>query len=248
MKAIVLALARALRSLLHPKLLLLSALPFLVALVLWGSLTAYFWAPLNASVADWLNHTTAVDAMLYLARVAFQWDMAGVIPGLARFLILLTVLPLIQATALAIAAVLLMPVLVNHVAARSYAGLERRRGGSFLGGAWFALAGATVFTLLWVATLPLWLVPGLAMVLPVALSAYLNQRLFCYDAIAEHADRDELAAVLRGHRASRYALGGVLGIVNYVPLIGWFAQVYVGLAFVHWGLALLAARRRATAG
>jgi len=247
MNGVVLALGRALRSIMHPKLLLLSVFPTLVASVLWGSLTLYFWSPLNAWVADWLNNTTAVDAMLYLARVLFQWEMAGVIPGLARFLILLTVLPLIQATALMIAAVFLMPVLVKHVAGRSYAELERRHGGSFFGSAWGALVGASVFMFLWMATLPLWLVPGLALLLPLALSAYLNQRLFCYDAIADHADQDELDAILRGRRIGRFGLGAALGVLHYVPLLGWFAPVYMGLAFAHWGLALLAAQRKALA-
>jgi CysZ protein len=247
MNGVALALARALRSMLHPKLLMLSVFPTLAALVLWGSLTLFFWSPLNAWVADWLKNTTAVDAMLYLARVLFQWEMAGLIPGLARFLILLTVLPLIQATALMIAAVLLMPLMVRHVADRSYAGLERRRGGNFFGSLWSAVVGASVFMFLWVASLPLWLVPGLALLLPLALSAYLNQRLFCYDAIADHADRAELDAILRGRRVGRFGLGALLGVVHYVPVLGWFAPVYMGLAFAHWGLAELAAGRKAAA-
>jgi uncharacterized protein involved in cysteine biosynthesis len=245
MNGVALALGRALRSLMHPKLLLLSVFPTLVALVLWGSLTLYFWSPLNAWVADWLNNTTAVDAMLYVARVLFQWEMAGLIPGLARLLILLTVLPLIQATALMITAVFLMPMLVKHVAGRSYPDLERRHGGSFLGSVWSALVGASVFMFLWVVTLPLWLVPGLALLLPLGLSAYLNQRVFCYDAIADHADRSELGAILRGQRVGRFGLGGLLGVLHYVPLLGWFAPVYMGLAFVHWGLARLAVQRKA---
>jgi hypothetical protein len=27
--------------------------------------------------------------------------------------------------------------------------------------------------------------------------------------------------------------------MNYIPLFGWFAQVFIGLAFVHWGLATI---------
>jgi hypothetical protein len=245
MNGVARALGRALRTLMHPKLLLLSVLPTLVALVLWGSLTLYFWSPLNAWAADWLMNTTAVDAMLYVARVLFHWEMAGLLPVLALILILLTVLPLVQATALMITAVFLMPMLVKHVAGRSYPGLENRHGGSFPGSVWSALVGASVFMFLWVVTLPLWLVPGLALLLPLALSAYLNQRLFCYDAIADHADRNELDAILRGQWVGRLGLGCLLGVLHYVPLLGWFAPVYMGLAFAHWGLALLAAQRKA---
>jgi CysZ protein len=69
--------------------------------------------------------------------------------------------------------------------------------------------------------------------------------MFCYDALAVHAGTEELRALTHGHRFSRYALGGLLGGVNYVPLLGWFAQVFIGLAFIHWGLGTLVAMRAA---
>ena len=245
MTGVMIALGRAFASLMHPKLLVIAILPTLAAVVLWGSLTLAFWSVLNAWVADWLKNTTAVDWMLYAARVAFHWDVATLIPDLARLLILVTVLPLIQVSALMIAAVFAMPMLVRHVASRSYSGLEYRRGGTFFVSVANAVFGATVFLFLWIVALPLWLIPGMAMVLPLALAAYLNQRLFCYDAVSDHADREELRTLLHGYRVGRYSLGAVLGVVHYIPVIGWFAPIYVGLAFIHWGLARLAALRAA---
>ena len=245
MTGVLSALGRAFASLMHPRLLLLSVLPTLAAALFWGALTLYYWSPLNIWLVAWLKNSTAVDWVLYAARVMFEWDVNTLLPGLARFLILLTVLPLIQASALLLTALCAMPYLLKHVATRSYPGLELRRGGSFAGSALSALFGSVVFICLWVVTLPLWLIPGLALVLPLALSAYVNQRMFCYDAVADHADREELKSLLHGHRIARYGLGAVLGVVHFVPLLGWFAPVYVGLAYIHWGLARIAAMRAA---
>jgi CysZ protein len=243
--AVMRALLRAFRSLMHPKLLLLSVLPTLVALIAWGSLALMFWAPLNVTVSDWLRHTAMIDWMLYAARVLFQSDIAGFVPGLSKILILVTLWPLVQATALLLTAVFVMPMMVDHVAKRSYAGLERRRGGTFARSVLNGFSGLLVFLVLWMFTLPLWLVPGVVLVLPLLLSSYLNQRMFCYDALAGHADAEELHVLTHGYRFSRYALGGVLGIVNYIPLLGWFAQVFIGLAFIHWGLGTLVSMRAA---
>ena len=247
MNAVMRALGRAGSSLLHPKLLLLSLLPPFAAALFWMSLALWFWAPLNVAVGDWLRHTGLVALVLDATRGILHVDADDLVPGFAKLLIVVSLLPLAQATALLIAAVLAMPFLVEHVARRDYPDLERRHGGSFLRSAANAAAGAIFFLILWILTLPLWLVPGVALVLPLLLSAYLNQRMFCYDAIAEHGDAAELRAITHGYRASRYALGGVLGATNYIPFFGWFAQIFIGLAFVHWGLATIQQMRGADA-
>jgi len=234
------ALGRALRSFLHVKVLLLALLPTLLASLLWGLLALHYWSQLNTALVAWLNATSAIQFLLYLAHWLFASDNATFVPGLAKLLVLAVTLPLIQATSLLLTAVFAMPILVNHVAARSYPTLQRRHGGNFLHSAINGLFGSLMFLFLWILSLPLWFVPGAVMVLPLALSAYLNQRLFCYDALAEHADAREMHAILHGHRLGRYSLGGILGVVHYIPLAGWFAPVLIGLAFIHWSLARVA--------
>lgn len=243
MNAVARALARALKSFLHPQLLLISVLPTLAAALLWASLAILYWAPLNAALTDWLRHTAIVDWILYAARVLFRSDAAGFLPGISKLLIFFTVWPLIQATALLLTAVLAMPLMVSQVARRNYPALEKRQGGTFLRSAANGALGSVLFMFLWLLTLPLWLVPGVVLVLPLVLSAYLNQRMFCYDALAAHADAEELHALTHGHRFGRYVLGGILGVLHYVPVLGWFAPVFIGLAYIHWGLGNLTSMR-----
>ena len=73
--------------------------------------------------------------------------------------------------------------------------------------------------------LPLWLTGVLAPVLPVLLSAYLNQRLFRYDALADHASADEYHVIINASRGRMYVLGGLLALLYYVPLLNLFAPV-----------------------
>jgi CysZ protein len=247
MNEVLRALGRALRSLLHVKILILAILPTAFAALFWISLTLHFWPELNVWLAAWLDETSLIRLVRYLARWLFASDAAGFVPLLAKLVIMATTLPLIQATSLLLTALCAMPLMVRHVAARSYPALERRHGGNFMHSAINGVAGSLMFLFLWVVTLPLWFVPGVVFVLPVALSAYLNQRLFCYDAIADHADARELHAILHAHRPARYSLGA-LGVVHYVPLLGWFAPVLTGLAFIHWGLARIAHMRHLETG
>jgi len=83
-------------------------------------------------------------------------------------------------------------------------------------------------------------------VLPPVLSGFLNQRLFRYDALAEHASAEEYRAVLARAHGRLYLLGILLAFVYYIPLVNLAAPVLSALAFTHFCLAELARLRRET--
>src|SRR5207237_7576585 len=124
--------------------------------------------------------------------------------------------------------------MVEYVASRSYPGLERRRGGGIAGTGWnsfVALLGRIGFGIL---SIPLWLFPPLWPIIPLVILGWVNQRLLRYDALAEHADADEMRRIFRARRGALYLLGVLLALVAYVPLVGFFAPVLFGLAFIHY--------------
>jgi uncharacterized protein involved in cysteine biosynthesis len=70
-----------------------------------------------------------------------------------------------------------------------------------------------------------------------------NQRLLRYDALAEHADAEEMARIFRDRRSTLYLLGLLLALAAYVPLLGLFAPVLFALAFIHYLLGALNSTR-----
>ena len=131
------------------------------------------------------------------------------------------------------------PVPRPAVPAQGRPGLERRRGGSNLGSIWNALAATFIYLALWLLTLPLWLLGLPALLLPVLLNGWLNNRLFRYDALAEHADAEEYAVL--GQRAGGrfFLLGCAAAGLQLVPLLNLAAPVWAGLAYIHFGCAEL---------
>ena len=93
-------------------------------------------------------------------------------------------------------------------------------------------------------SLPFWLFPPLWPVIPLVILAWVNQRLLRYDALAEHADPQEMKRIFARRRGALYVMGLLLALVAYVPLLGFFAPVLFGLAFIHYLLGALAAERR----
>ena len=90
-----------------------------------------------------------------------------------------------------------MPVIVDTVAARNFATLAKGHGGTFAGSLRNAVVAIGVFVPLWLLALLLLAVPPVYVAVSLLLNAWLNARLFRYDALAVHADRDEMRAVIR---------------------------------------------------
>ena len=231
------AFGRAFGSLLHPRMLALTIWPMLAALALWLGLAWFYWD----SWSQWLN---TLIAQSDISGWLQQHGYSSVIHYSVLLLLWLLLAPMILITAVLIAAVLEMPLIVSFVAARYYPTLEKRRGGTVLGSIGNALVAVLVFAGLWIVTLPLWLTGVLAPVLPLVLAAYLNQRLFRYDALSEHASPEEFRAILETSWGRMYLLGVMLALLYYVPLLNLLAPVLSGLAFTHFGLARLQELRR----
>jgi CysZ protein len=231
------ALVKAFASLLHPRTLLLMLWPVLIALVLWLGLAFAFWS----ESAAWLQLQFEQSAAIGWAISV--WPLALIVTYLAWILLALLFIPLVLITAVLIIGVFAMPAMVGLVAARAYPGLERRQGGTVAGGLWNSVVALAWLALLVLLSLPLWLFPPLWPVLPIALFGYLNQRVFRYDALYEHATGWEMETIFRRHRRELLLLGVVVALFGLIPVLGFLAPLYGGLAFIHYCLARLAQLR-----
>jgi CysZ protein len=122
---------------------------------------------------------------------------------------------------------------------RHYPALARRHGGGTAGSVWNGVVALCGMVLLFLVTLPLMLIPPLWAIVPVAVMAWVNQKLLRYDALAVHATPQEMQSIFSKRKGSLYTLGLVLALVAYVPVVGFFAPVLFALAFIHFGLSSL---------
>ena len=238
MSAVFKACLLAFRDIWSPRMLLLAVWPMLAALTLWFVLAWFYWAQWTYWLSNWLQ-----------ASIVADWLPGGGVLEIAHYiawaLVVLLMLPAVLATAGMLAAVLVMPVIVAFVARRNYPALARRRGGGFAGSCLNAVAAIAVFAVLWLLTLPLWMAFAPGALLLVLISGWLIQRLFRYDALAEHADAAELQALCASSRGGFFLLGVLVSLTYTVPLVNLFAPVLGGLAFTHYALARLAVLRTA---
>jgi hypothetical protein len=214
--------------------------PMLVALALWGGLALFLWTRLALRLALWMQQ--GLDYALAWTHL----DLGAAALVAANVLLFLLFVPLVYLTALFILSVFGMQQMVNYVAERWYPSLERRRGGGVAGTGWNSFVALFGLLLLGLLSLPFWLFPPLWPLIPLVILAWVNQRLLRYDALAEHADPQEMKRIFARRRGALYAMGFLMALVAYVPVIGFFAPVLFGLAFIHYLLGALAAERGAT--
>ena len=213
----------------HPRMLWLMVWPMLVALAIWGGAALFLWGSLAVRIAELLQRAMAWTHI----------DLGTVALLAANVLLFIAFVPLVYLTALFILGIFGMQQMVDYVARRSYPSLERRKGGGVAGTVWnsvVAFCGLVVFFLL---SVPLWVFPPLWPIIPLVVLAWVNQRLLRYDAVGEHADAEEMGRIFRDRRGALYALGLLLGLAAYVPIVGFFAPVVFGLAFIHYLLGAL---------
>jgi uncharacterized protein involved in cysteine biosynthesis len=240
MKQVLAAVGRALGDLRDRRIIAVLVLPMLGALALWTALGWWLWPDLAA----WLSRiATETFVGKWVESVGAGW----LIRSAATVTLIALWIPAILVTAMLATEIVAMPVIVSRVGERYYPQLAKKAGGTTAGSIVNALFGVVAFCALWLATLPLWLTGIAAAVLPLVLSGYLNQRLFRYDALADHADRREFRELTRRARGRLFLLGVMTASLYYVPLVNLVAPTASGLAFTHFCLAELARLRSAKA-
>ena len=228
----------AAKSMVHPIILAVMLVPMAVSSAVWLVVGWLAWESWSHMIHGWVMEWTPESWVS-------GWDAAWIGTAAALVAAALAVVPLILATSMLITALFAMPVLIKHAAARRYPGLDRRGGGTTGGSVWNAFAAVATFLVLWVVSLPLWLIAPLAFVVPLLLSAHLNQRLFRYDALSEHASVEEMRQVFSQAKGRLFLLGIFTGLFYFIPGLNLVAPVFAALAFIHLCLEELSILRSA---
>jgi hypothetical protein len=220
------AFVRALLSQLHFRMLMLTIMPFVLSILLWGVL---LWLGLQPLI-DWLYaYFSANDGFGIAGDMLGAFGLDTLTTVLIPLLALWLLLPLMILTALIFVGTLAMPVITRHVASRDYPELAQQRGGSLWGSLWISSSSFIVFIVLWLATLPLHLIPPLAFIVQPLLWGWLTYRVMAYDALAEHASEQERKAIMRAHRWPLLLIGAITGAMGAAPTLIWLGGA---LAFI----------------
>jgi hypothetical protein len=234
---VVLALIRTLATLGRGRVWVLLFGPAVLALLVWVGLMVF---SLDVLVSGFLE----LPPMSWLTAWGAVW-LGKLFAVLGGWLLILAAAYL---TSMLLAAIFVLPMLLNHVASRDYPTLSRMGKDSVTASTWNSISAALLFIFGWVVTLPLWLIPGVGLFLPLFWMAWLNRRTFAYDALAVHATDAEWRTLRREHSRPLLILGLTLALVAHIPFVGLLAPTLAALAYIHYTLEALRRMRKGAEG
>ena len=215
---------------LHPRVIALSVLPLLLMVGLAYVLGYFFWDVALETVQAQLDSWSVVSTFTSWME-GLGLGLNNLRSKLAPLIVVLVATPALVVVCLLVVAAMMTPAMVSLVAERRFHALERKRGGSFFGGALGALGLTLVAVALIAASVPLWFIPPLILVLPPLIWGWLTYRVLTYDVLADHASRPERQTLRKRHRGPLLAMGVITGYLGAAPSLLWASgALFVAMA------------------
>ncbi len=204
----------------HPRVLLWTLLPLLLAVVGVGGLGWLYWEPALDGVRAGIDH-------FELSQQVLGWfdDLGGrhLRTLVAPIVVVALAMPVVLLVTLLLVALMAAPALARHVGRSRCAGLQMLHGASRLRVWVWTLLCAGVALVALALSVPLWLVPPLVLVLPPLIWGWLSCRVLAYAALAGHASTAERRLLLHRHRWALWSMGLVCGAIASLPSLVWVA-------------------------
>ena len=253
---------RAVAYCLHPRVIWLTLLPILLSAILLLGLGWWGWSDANEALRQVLDQWSLSQSLLtWLDGMGLQGVRAALVP----VLLLILVVPLVVVLSLLLVAWMITPSAVKLVRARRFPLLASRHQTPVWRSVALSLASTVVALGALIVTLPLWLIPLFALVIPPLIWGWLTYRVMAHDTLADVATPEEQATVLKRHRTTLLLMGVVCGYLGAAPAAVWalgvlaivlapfilvvslwlytLVFVFSSLWFAHYLLAALAALR-----
>jgi len=225
---VMLALARTFGSLRTGKVWLYVLTPALLSLLL--AIGLAIWA------LGWaVEQMMAFPPMTLLVGWGLVW-LAHILAYLGGWM---AIFALAYLMASLLAAIVIMPLMLRHLSQGEYRDVAAMGKDSFVAAAVNSIGASLIFVIAWVVTIPLWLIPGFSLLVPLLLMGWLNRRTFAYDALSMHATDSEWASLRAVQKTPLFMLGLTMALLAHIPLVGLLAPALAALSFVHFGLEAL---------
>lgn len=236
---------KSFRSLFEPKIFKFIFVPFLVSLIalflgVW--LTFDFWLAFIRHGWSFVEpYSTAWIPQLLQNFLAFLGPFF-------HFLFFVSLIglffPLMIVINLGVTSFLASTKMVKTIAEKDYPQLVIKGYGRTAGSLWNLLWASFLYIFLWVITLPLWLVPGAQVLLPIMLTAGYNRRICTFDALTEFANDEEFNKLMHATKKRGFLTGIMTALINYIPFAFLISPVLTMIAFSHLALSELSLERQ----
>ena len=219
---------RAAAYCLHKRVIAWSLFPLLVMAVLSWALGYFFWADAVLKVQGLL------DGVGWLHNVWVWLQSAGVgyaSEVVASILVVLGATPVLVVLVLLLVGLFMAPVLTELVAEKRFPQLEKKHGATLAASVLWSVGSTVIALCALFVTLPLWVFPPLMLVVTPLIWGWLSYRVMAFDALSEHASKEERRSLFMRHRLTLILMGVVCGYLGMAPGVVWVSGLVFLAAF-----------------
>lgn len=222
------ACGRALVDCLRPRILGITLMPLGLMLLL-GFLLSYFYgAAAVERVSQWLDGSGGWSLVGNMFSGLGIENATAIVAPIIVFLVASTFIAVLS---LLLIGALLMPVMVSLVKNRRFPQMAAFGKDSLLRSLWWSFVSTLIALAAIAITLPLWLLPPLAFIIPPLIWGWLAYRMLSFDALAKYASANERQMLMQQHRWPLLLMGVICGYLSAAPSIIWASGVVFAVAF-----------------
>jgi Etoposide-induced protein 2.4 (EI24) len=222
------SLGRAFAHIWHPRMLLLTLVPFVLCGVLLLGAYFLFWEDAVAGMKAGLDSSQMLQtAYSWMTWMGFKNANAFLAPLLV---VALSVPPMVVLSLLVVSLVAL-PQALKFVADRKFPSLEKRGKAAIVQSAISSLGWTVIAIIALICSIPLWFIPPLFMILPPLIWGWLTYKVMSFDALADHASTDERRSVISNHKTSLLTMGVLTGLIGAAPSLLWVGSIATVILF-----------------
>lgn len=200
----------------HPRVILLSLLPLLLCTLLAGLLAYFYWDDSMLWLDEQLRQSIWLEPIWrWLESMGLSQIKATLVP----LLLVMLSMPLLLLLSLFAISLMIGGLLSQWVVTRRFPDLVKK--GKWVWWKSFAWTAASCLTALclWLLSLPLWLVPPLALIVTPLIWAWLAYRVMAFDALVSYADAAERRQIFHDNRWPWWIMGLLCSLATALPTL-----------------------------
>ncbi|MSQ56851.1 MAG: EI24 domain-containing protein [Limnohabitans sp.] len=197
----------------HIKMIGLSLLPLVLMVVMTLGGGYFLWEPAQAVLREWMSQMPEPWLMEYLN----PWFLQALQHLFIPTLIIVLITPVLVIFALLIVSWFATHWVVQHVSFQKFSTLEKKQGASWFHSIFWSVVCTLIAVLFLFISLPLWLIPVFAFLIPAFIIGWLTYRIIFYDCLSTHASREERKLLFQQHRYPCLLIGIISSAMGVIP-------------------------------
>jgi CysZ protein len=243
MNTIFSSITRAFRILFDPQVLGKILSLAMGSFFIWLGVLFFYWTTFVDWIYQPLFHITWIQTLFTMFSQVLS-PVVTVTPEqilllLAKILVLLALAPVVYISTLLLSAFLLVPLLIQSVIKKDFPHFQKRRSGNILINTWITVKATVIYFLILILTWPSFFVPGLQVLIPLLLNAYLAKTILTHEILQELADENEIKFIKSNKSFELFLLGFITAGLFYIPFVNFFAPAITILSYIYFLISTL---------